>query len=219
LAVASVVLCAAAFAVTTDDVSEQNGLATGDPSRLRLFVDHRPAPLVSVARAATDAGSVPILIAFAVLVGALMWWRGTRLLVAAAPAITLGCAGLAVAIVKPVVARARPPLGLRLVNETDWSFPSGHATDSAAVFVSLGLVLAVFVWRRPLFRALSVVAGLTVSAAIAASRLVLGVHWPTDVLAGWALGTGAAVVVTTVVAAAINSRGRRRDVPSSAATC
>jgi undecaprenyl-diphosphatase len=79
------------------------------------------------------------------------------------------------------------------------AFPSGHAADSTAVFVSVALVLAVSVLRRPAARAAVIVVGIAMAVAVGLSRLVLDVHWPTDVVAGWALGTMAALVVTTPV--------------------
>jgi undecaprenyl-diphosphatase len=87
---------------------------------------------------------------------------------------------------------------LHLIAESDPSFPSGHATEATAVFVTLALVVAVFVLRRPIVRAATVLGAGLLSVAIGVSRLVLGVHWPSDVLAGWALGAGTALAVTLV---------------------
>jgi undecaprenyl-diphosphatase len=191
------------LAVTTEDVTQHNGLASSDAGHLRLFVDHRPAVLVDAAKTVTNLGTAPVLAMLAVVAAAALWWRGQRVAVAIAPGIALAAAALATSVAKTVVGRARPPIGLRLVNETEPSFPSGHAADSAALFLALGLVLAVFVLRRPLVRAVSVTSALVLAAAVGLSRLVLGVHWPTDVVAGWALGTAAAVVVTLAVTAAV----------------
>ena len=135
------------------------------------------------------------------MVGALLWWRGLHLALALAPAFALGIAGAAVGVIKAVVGRARPPVALHLVRESDTSFPSGHATDSTAVFVAVALVVALFVLRRPLVRAVTVAGAALLSGAIGASRLVLGVHWPTDVLAGLALGLATSLVVTMAATA------------------
>jgi undecaprenyl-diphosphatase len=189
-----------ALAVTTEDVTQHNGLSTSDASHLRFFVDHRGHQLVQAARLVTEAGAAPVLALLAVVVAGVLWWRGARLVVAVAPGMALGLAGAAAAMGKQIIGRERPPAGLRLLSETEPSFPSGHATDSTAFYLTLALVVAVFVFRRPLARVSAVVAGVVLSAAIGVSRLVLGVHWPTDVLAGWALGTTAAVIVVLAVA-------------------
>ncbi len=138
----------------------------------------------------------------AVAVAALLWWCGERIVIAVAPAIALGSAGAAAAIAKQIVGRARPSAGVRLVSETGPSFPSGHATDSTAFYVALALIVAIFVLRKPLARVVTVGAGLVVSLGVGLSRLVLGVHWPTDVVAGWALGTATALVVVITVSLA-----------------
>ena len=85
------------------------------------------------------------------------------------------------------------------MSESEPSFPSGHATDSAAFYLALAFIVAVFVLRRPLVRAFVVVGAALLTIGIGVSRLVLGVHWPTDVIAGWSLGTVAALLVTVVV--------------------
>ena len=186
------------LAVTTEDVTQHNGLSSADPSHLRFFLDHRDSLLVHIARAVTVLGGVPILMVLAAVAAGLLWWRGQPLVIAVAPAVSLVVAGGVASVTKAVVGRPRPPIGLRLLPETEPSFPSGHATDSAACYLALALVVAVFMLRRPIARAAVVAAGAVMAALVGASRLELGVHWPTDVLAGWALGTTAAIAIVLV---------------------
>jgi undecaprenyl-diphosphatase len=198
LAAAIVALAAAVMVLSgvAEDVTRHNGLASSDAAHLRFFTDHRPDFVVNAARIVTDLGGVFVLALIAVAAGLLLWYRGVPLVAAAAPALALGVGATLADIGKQVVDRPRPGVGLRLIAQGEPSFPSGHATDSAAVFLTLGLVLAVFVLRRPLARLATVAAGSLLVAAIGLTRLVLGVHWPTDVLAGWALGATAALTVT-----------------------
>ena len=198
-AMAAVVAASVVLAAVGEDVLRSDGLEVRDPSNLQLFVDHRTGWLITMAKVASQVGSVALLAALAVAVGVLLWIRGARLAVAAAPLLSLLSAGVVVSVLKVAVGRDRPPLALRLVTETEKSFPSGHATDSAALFVALGIAVAAVVFRRPLVRAVAVLAGFLVAGLIGLSRLVLGVHWPTDVLFGWALGTAVAVTVTTTM--------------------
>jgi undecaprenyl-diphosphatase len=190
----------AAFGGATEDVTQHNGQALHDVARLHFFTQHRSTWLVDAAKAVSDLGSVVILAALALVVGFWLWRCGNPLLLAAAPAIALAVSGVTVAVLKSVVGRARPPVALHLVRESDASFPSGHATDSTAVFIAVALVLAIYVLRRPLARVLVLVGAGLLSAAIGTSRLLLGVHWPTDVLAGWALGLAIATVIVTICA-------------------
>ena len=187
--------------VTTEDVTHHNGLSTSDRAHLRFFVDHRPDALVQLARNVTNLGAAPLLAVVALVSAVALWWRGQRVAVAVAPGAALGIAACIAAVAKSVVGRARPPLGVRLLAETEPSFPSGHSTDSAAFYVALGLVLAMFVFRRPLARAVAVVAGALTTLAVGLTRLVLGVHWPTDVLAGWSIGVLVGLTTAVTVAA------------------
>ena len=86
---------------------------------------------------------------------------------------------------KLVVARARPDLS-QLTGFSGTSFPSGHSTAAAATFAAVALLLGRR--RSPGVRALLAGAAAAVAAAVASTRVLLGVHWLTDVLAGLALG-------------------------------
>jgi membrane-associated phospholipid phosphatase len=166
-------------------------------------VEHRQGWLTEVMRPVTDLGSATILVPLVVAAG-LGWrwrrgsWRPLALLAGAAAG-----AWVVQVAVKQLVERPRPPAGLALSHATGFAFPSGHATDAAAVYGMLAVLLA-----RPPRRPTRAVVGATVGliALVGLSRLYLGVHWLTDVLAGMVLGAG--WIVALVLAA-----GRRADAP------
>jgi membrane-associated phospholipid phosphatase len=192
------------FGGVTEDVTQHNGLSGSDVLHLRWFTTHRSGSLISVAHLVTDIGNIAVLGIVAVVAGAVLWRRGLRLVVALAPAIALGIGGVSAAGAKSLVARSRPPVALHLVSEAGASFPSGHTTDSTALYVTLALVVAIFVLRRPLLRLVCALGSGGLAGAIGLSRLFLGVHWPTDVVAGWALGASIALAVT--IAAGVAAR-------------
>ena len=88
---------------------------------------------------------------------------------------------------KQLFGRERPEVALRAVEAMNPSFPSGHAMLSAAVFLTLGVLSARYVRRRRV-KAYVVGAAVTATLLVGCTRVYLGVHWPSDVLAGWSLG-------------------------------
>jgi len=83
--------------------------------------------------------------------------------------------------------RERPEAALRAVEVINPSFPSGHAMLSAVVFLTIGVLAAHFA-RRKRVKLYVVSAAVFTAMLVGLTRIYLGVHWPSDVLAGWSLG-------------------------------
>lgn len=111
----------------------------------------------------------------------------------------LGIAALNAWVFKAVLSRARPDIVMRLVDvDQSWSLPSGHAANSAAVYGAIALVATVLWWRKRQRRAIWAATGVLVF-AIGLSRVWLGVHWPSDVVAGWLVGAGWALLLAVLL--------------------
>jgi undecaprenyl-diphosphatase len=113
-------------------------------------------------------------------------------------------------LLKAIYARPRPELVAHLVEVHSASFPSGHAMNSAITYLTMGVLLArAEEDRRVRIYLLSVAIGLTLS--IGFSRVYLGVHWPSDVVAGWCVG-GAWAILCSLAARRLQ-RGHRIEPP------
>jgi undecaprenyl-diphosphatase len=93
----------------------------------------------------------------------------------------------ATALMKEHVGRMRPDIVPHLIDVRELSFPSGHATSSAIVYFTLAALAGQAVRERRVRYYLTACAVLLV-ATIGVSRVYLGVHWPSDVVAGWSFG-------------------------------
>lgn len=85
---------------------------------------------------------------------------------------------------KAYFARLRPEEDLRLVEVSYQSFPSGHAANPTVAYVALALLL----FDDPMHRRVAAAFAMIVALLIGISRPMLGVHWPSDVVGGWAFG-------------------------------
>jgi undecaprenyl-diphosphatase len=84
-------------------------------------------------------------------------------------------------------ARPRPELVSHLVHENSFSFPSGHATMATITYLTLGVLLA-RVQSRTRMKLYVLAVATFLALLVGFTRVYLGVHWPTDVVAGWCVG-------------------------------
>lgn len=107
---------------------------------------------------------------------------------------------------KGLIGRPRPDLVPHAAYVMTESFPSGHSLISAVAYLTLGALVA-RTHPRLAVKAYALLLAVLLAILVGASRVYLGVHWPTDVLAGWALG-GSWALLCWLVAAWLQRRGR-----------
>ena len=193
------ILAVTAIKVMEDVVRRESGPV--DETLLRFVHANVPPSLNGFFEAATFTGSDKVLLLLSTaLVAALLIAR--RRFEATLVAVSVTGAGAVVFILKALVGRARPALW-----ETEWywgsSFPSGHTLAVAALASSVTICVA-RIW--PGWRLAAAIIAAAWVLFVALSRLVLGVHWPTDVLAAACIG----VSLPLVAAMALDLLGRRK---------
>lgn len=147
-----------------------------------IYAGGHPA-LVLVARVFTALGEPTVLIAAGLATAFLLWRAGHRHL----PWILIGITMIGRLLSeaqKYWIARARPSIEPHLVIVKTSSFPSGHATSSMIFYLTMALALTIRTrWHR-----VAAAGAILLSFLIGTSRVMLGVHWPSDVVGGWAFG-------------------------------
>jgi undecaprenyl-diphosphatase len=185
-------LAALAFSNIADEVVEGETHGVDQAVLDALRVNGQPKLLVgpnwlhTSANDVTALGSLTNLTLIVLLVVALMaclrrWSAAVLVLVGAGGGLALS-QGL-----KALFGRERPDMAYRTVEAVNASFPSGHAMMSAVVFLTLGALATRFTHRRRI-KTLALGSAVLLSLLVGISRIYLGVHWSTDVLAGWCLG-------------------------------
>jgi len=157
------------------------GLGADRSLYLALYAGGDP-PLLALSRFLSMLGRyyvlIPLAIAAAVYLAFKRRRRAALLLV-----IVFGCR-LLVELQKTIFARPRPILTDHLVEVSSLSFPSGHSANSMATLVAVALLLPTGMrWKW-----IGVTGAVLLSLLVGFSRVALGVHWPSDVIGGWAFG-------------------------------
>jgi len=171
-----------------------NGPTGIDQHIAEWFAGRRTPMWTHVMWRITWLGSSIVVMPITALTAIGLWWTHRGRL-ATFLVVTVVGAALLNSLAKDVVGRNRPPVATRLQQPHASSFPSGHSTQAAATYVALGIVILVLTRSR----ATRVVAWTIVTGAVIAvgvSRVYLGVHWTTDVIAGWIVGTAWTLGVT-----------------------
>lgn len=196
LLVLGVVTPVALFLLLAEGVA--GGVVRGvDEGTLRALEQIHGAPLTAFMRGVTFLGgdwgvAVPTVAAAVVL---LVVCR-PRLRDALFTVVVVAGAGLLQFATKPIFERPRPDVVEPLVTVATSSYPSGHAMASA----SLALAIGILAWPTR-WRAATVIAGTLFVLAVGVSRVYLGVHYPSDIVAGWLLADAWTVAVWLLFAA------------------
>lgn len=198
------IMALAAFARLGEDVLHHETLAFDSAVRTWVLA-HRPAPLLSFFFLVTTIGSVAPMVVYAVIAACGLMLRG-RPVVASTVLVAPAAAVVAYLALKKVFARTRPS-GIGNVFEGTYSFPSAHATASAAICCTLAYVF----WRERLVPgAAAVLFAVLIPVLVGASRVYLDVHWATDVLGGWSAGLFIAALSAGSYEASRRVRARRQ---------
>ena len=136
----------------------------------------------------TYLGGAQVTIGLGLLTALWLAVRGERWRGAVLAAVTIG-ERLLLDGLKLALARPRPSLDAHPVLTHSSSFPSGHAANTMAVFLAIALIAVPARWRRE-----AVACAVAASMTIGLTRPYLGVHWPSDILGGWALGATIAIL-------------------------
>lgn len=214
--VAAVMLASMAWSLSTDPDGASSAWCAQcvnwhawDRQVQQWMTGHWPAAWMPLVVAFTQLGHLMLMAAIgaAVLLGLL--WRRAWLL-AGAWALGVAGVGLWVRLIKTTVERARPDASWVL--EQGFSFPSGHSAGTLVMYGFLAWMLCQ-VWR-PGHRSAAVpiaVGTVLIVLGVGASRVLLGVHYASDVLAGWLLGLAWGSAVLWALEAACWSAARRRQ--------
>jgi undecaprenyl-diphosphatase len=112
--------------------------------------------------------------------------------------LTIAGGWLVNSAIKALVGRPRPEIVPHLTEAGGASFPSGHSFNSAVVFIAIALAFATLSSRQPV-RLTIIGSAILLSLLVAGSRVWLGVHFPSDVVAGWLGGAGWAFLAAAML--------------------
>ena len=182
LSLAAVLVPMLLFGALAEDVWERHAFQPDIPT-LQWLHAHSSPFLDALMLRATFIGGTGVALPLAAMLGLGLWLAGRRR-GALFGAIGVGGACVIDLVAKAVFHRARPHLWLSIAPQHDYGFPSGHAMLSSSIVA----VLLFLLWRSRAGRTVQVLgtlAGVGFVLLVGASRLYLGVHYPSDVLAGW----------------------------------
>jgi undecaprenyl-diphosphatase len=179
------------FAVLADEVLE--GDTQGFDRKLLLAFRHSdtravlgPPAVQEAARDITALGGVAVLTLLTLIASGFLALDGKKHMALFVLGSVLG--GLAASsLLKDLFHRARPDLVPYAAYFSGGSFPSGHSMMSAVTYLTLGALLARSQERKR-FKAYFLLVAIFLTFSVGVTRVYLGVHWPTDVLAGWTAG-------------------------------
>lgn len=204
LALLAVLLACAVFATIASGFERGSGLVAFDVRLARTLDQALPPAFAAVFAVLTHAGDTLTITLLAIVVAVLLWLRGERAL--ALPwVLAIGGNALLNVGLKAFFARARPPFDASLASAAGWSFPSGHASGT---LVACGM-LAFLAHRLlpPRWRLAALLAAVALAYSVGTSRVLLRVHYFSDVLAGFCSGLAWLLLCLALWRCALDARG------------
>lgn len=178
-----------------DTTDENRGFARWDQSAAEWGAENGTDTSTRILEFVTQFGATGWLLVVIIVVGGVETYRQRNLAILG----YLATVGIGVSllnnVLKRIVGRERPSV-LQLTESASSSFPSGHSAAAAACWAALALVCARYYGRRT--RLAAALVAMVISISVAASRVLLGVHWLTDVVAGSLVGWSWFFVVTLI---------------------
>ncbi|WP_279102055.1 phosphatase PAP2 family protein [Gordonia bronchialis] len=182
-----------------------------DEAVMRWMIAHRTVDLIPVVSTLSDVFGPMMIAIWTMLVAVVLLIRDRNLIRATALAMCVAIAGILTEIVKMVVARPRPPLQFHIATpETGFSYPSGHVAGICTLAVACVVVVCTASTARWIRWCAAVMAAV-ITLAVAVSRMYLGVHWISDVVAAMAIGVAVPLVIPELVVAMVTELDHRRD--------
>lgn len=194
----------AGFLELADEIGVDESMAEFDLALSRALSLHLSDTVLAAAAAITHLGDAPVLVALSVAVALLLFARRQWVL-AWAWIATTACGGIMTRLLKAWFARSRPLHEHGFATADGWSFPSGHASGSMLVYGLLGYLLIRHTrsaWHLPI-----VITTMILAVFVGSSRVLLQVHYLSDVLAGWAT----AIVWLSLCIAGLEAVRRRSE--------
>jgi undecaprenyl-diphosphatase len=200
-------LASEVFEGETQGFDRQILLALRDPADLSHPIG--PRWMLSAALDITSLGSPTVLGLTVFFVGGFLLLQGLWRRALFVMAASLGGWFLNGAL-KQLFQRPRPDVVPHLREVMTMSFPSGHALESAVVYLTLG-ALSMHIAQRRLTKVYCITVAMLATALVGTSRVYLGVHYPTDVLAGWLLGLSWALLCWMIERSLERQAGLKRE--------
>ncbi|WP_082097255.1 phosphatase PAP2 family protein [Demequina silvatica] len=161
----------------------------------RTLLDLREPALNATTMVISEAASTLVVIATAVVVSGIVWWQTRQWWFAAVPLIALALEAIVFLTSSAVIGRDRPDVDQLDHAPPTASFPSGHTGAATAVYVSFALMATRI--RNGTVRVTVIVVCALVPVGVAVARVYRGMHHPTDVIAGLAVGVTCALIAWT----------------------
>jgi membrane-associated phospholipid phosphatase len=217
LTVALALVIGGAIATGALLVMEQHnaGLAHYDLSAANWGRDHATSSSTQFLRNVSQFGGTPVMIAVAVIAAVAEYVRTRTQAIFGFLAVVVIGQVVVTNVTKVLVDRARPPAVYHLTGFSGASFPSGHAATAAATYAAVALLVGR--GRSQRTKALLAAGAAAIAVGVATTRVLLGVHWLTDVLAGLATGWAWFAIASIAFGGRVLAFGRPVEVAARAA--